>query len=360
MDELRQRLADGEALTVLDVRDRDAFETWHVPGSVNEPVYEALLEGEEEALAGWSPSEEPVVTVCARGVMAARAAAMLEAEGVEATPLEGGLRAWTHAWNTAEIPLTTGEARLVQVRRTGKGCLSYVLGSGGEAIVVDPALDPDVYQKIADERGWTITHVLETHVHADHLSRARPLAEATGARHLLPEGAPVEFAHRAIADGDEIVVGDARIQAIATPGHTPESLTYRVGDEALLTGDTLFLEAVGRPDLEAGEGADQRARRLHASLARLQAMDADLRVLPAHADRPLGFDGEPHADRLGDVSDRIDVLALDEEAFVDTILDRVPETPPNHERIVEHNREGILPSGEATELEAGANRCAAG
>jgi len=246
------------------------------------------------------------------------------------------------------------------VRRVGKGCLSYMLDSQGQAVVVDPALAPAVFEAIADERGWTITHVLETHLRADHVSRARPLAEATGASHLLPADEPADFDHDPVADGDLVEIGDVTIEAYETPGHTPGSVTYRVGDESLLTGDTLFVNAVGRPDLEADGRERERARALHASLQRLLDRPGDALVLPAHADRPLPFDGTIEGARLGKLPDRIELLGLDEDAFVDAILDRLPETPANHDTIVDHNQRAEWPRTEISELEAGANRCAAG
>ena len=99
------------------------------------------------------------------------------------------MRAWSLAWNAAEVPLTGTRARVIQVRRTGKGCLSYVVGSAGEAAAIDPSLDPEVYADIAGRNGWRITKVLDTHIHADHLSRAVPLARTDGGRGLPPRPA---------------------------------------------------------------------------------------------------------------------------------------------------------------------------
>ena len=139
--------------------------------------------------------------------------------------------------------------------------------------VIDAALPPAVYQELAAERGWTITHVLDTHVHADHLSRARLLAEATGAKLHLPAQDRVTYPFTPIHDGDVVPIGSSQLIAMHTPGHTLESMSYLLDDTALFTGDTLFLAGVGRPDLEATpEQARERARLLHASLARLTAL----------------------------------------------------------------------------------------
>ncbi len=115
---------------------------------------------------------------------------------------------------------------MIQVRRTGKGCLSYLIGSGGEAAVIDAALPPEAYQELAAERGWTITHVLDTHVHADHLSRARLLAEATGAELHLPAQDRVTYPFTPSMTGTSCRSGASRLVAMHTPGHTLESMSY--------------------------------------------------------------------------------------------------------------------------------------
>src|SRR5207244_1181298 len=106
---------------------------------------------------------------------------MLQARGFEAFPLAGGMKAWSLAWNTAEIPAKDGSARILQIRRTGKGCLSYLVGSKAEALVIDASLPPEVYLELASRHGFRIRYVLDTHIHADHLSRGRSLAEQAGA-----------------------------------------------------------------------------------------------------------------------------------------------------------------------------------
>ncbi len=268
------------------------------------------------------------------------------------------MRAWSLAWNSAEVPCPGSTARIVQLRRAGKGCLSYLIGSHGDAAVIDASLDPQVYQRVADTNGWHIRTVLETHVHADHLSRARSIAADTGARLCLPTTDRVSFQYEPLNDRDTVRVGSAGLRALRTPGHTPESTCYLLDDRALFTGDTLFLAAVGRPDLEASaEQARHRAQVLHASLQRLVALPPDTVILPAHTSEPVAFDGRPISATLRQVRERTLLLRETEERFVSQILTRLPPTPPNHHRIVALNEAGTLPD-DPTELEAGANRCA--
>src|SRR5262249_30202793 len=158
-------------------------------------------------------------------------------------------------------------ARVIQVRRTGKGCLSYLVGSRNKAATIDPSLPPEVYLNIATKLGWRITDVLDTHIHADHLSRSQQLALLTGAVLHLPMQGRVTYSFNPVLDGQREEFGEARLTALLTPGHTAESTCYLLDDEALFTGDTLFLAGVGRPDLEAApEDARLRAEKLHASL----------------------------------------------------------------------------------------------
>jgi glyoxylase-like metal-dependent hydrolase (beta-lactamase superfamily II) len=203
--------------------------------------------------------------------------------------------------------------------------------------------------------------VLDTHVHADHLSRSRRLAELTGATLHMPEGAPVYYPFTAVGDGDMVGVGTATLDAVRTPGHTPESTSYLLDGQVLFTGDTLFLSAVGRPDLDATpEASREKARYLYRSLGRLLDLDPETLVLPGHTSEPVEFDGEPICAPLARVRGSVRVLQQDEEAFVEAVAGRVTPTPENFERIVELNRAGEAPEGAPTDLEAGANRCAAG
>jgi glyoxylase-like metal-dependent hydrolase (beta-lactamase superfamily II) len=363
VDELREQLeepAQDERPIVLDVRPEADWQEWSIPGSLHVDAYARLNANDPAALEAvdLSPQRE-VVTVCGAGRTSLTAAAQLRRRGMPARSLAGGMKAWSLAWNTAEIALPDNDAVVLQVRRTGKGCLSYVIGSRGTAAVIDPSLDPEVYLQLASQRGWTIAHVLETHIHADHLMRSRLLAARTGATLHLPESDRVAFDAIPLRDGDRLTVGEAVIDVLATPGHTLESVSFLLDGEALFTGDTLFLAAVGRPDLEASpEQAGQRARLLHRSLRRLLALPPQTVILPGHTSQPVAFDGSPLQATLEQVRSGVPLLAVDEDTFARTLLERLPPTPPNHHTIVELNQRGVFPAGDPTDLEAGANRCA--
>jgi glyoxylase-like metal-dependent hydrolase (beta-lactamase superfamily II) len=358
--ELQAMLDAHRPVTVLDVRKQADRAEWAIPGSIHVDAYDALKAGDPDALAGIRvPIDRPVVTVCAEGKTSRTAMETLRARGYDARSLTGGMKAWSLAWNSAEVPLPVSEAGVIQVRRTGKGCLSYIVGSQGEAAVIDAALDPDIYIDLARRYGWTITHVLDSHVHADHLMRSRALAERTGATLHLPTTDRVSFPFAPVRDGDVIDFGNATLQVLATPGHTPESVSYLLDGEALFTGDTLFLDGVGRPDLEASpDEARKRAHALYRTLRRLLALPPGTIVLPGHSNAPAPFDRAPLQATLAEIRERVALLREGEEAFVAALLARIPPTPPHHAEIVALNEAGRFPAGDPTDLEAGANRCA--
>jgi glyoxylase-like metal-dependent hydrolase (beta-lactamase superfamily II) len=227
--------------------------------------------------------------------------------------------------------------------------------------VIDASLEPVVYVELAQKYGWKIVGVLETHIHADHLSRSKKLAQLSEAILYLPEQNRVSYSFVPVLDGEIFRVGAARLQALHTPGHTMESTSYLLDERALFTGDTLFTAAVGRPDLEADlEGAKTRAKTLYSSLQRILTLPPETLILPGHTSEPVAFDGEMIGSTLKEVREKAAILRLPEDAFVKKITAHLPPTPPNYHRVAELNEAGQLPEGDPTDLEAGANRCAAG
>jgi len=357
---LRDWLAEHKPVAVLDVRAQEDRDQWSIPGSMHLDAYESLKQGRSDALAGFEPpAHGPIVTVCGRGKVSQIAAEQLRARGLNAISLIGGMQAWSLAWNVAEVPLTVSDAQFLQIRRTGKGCLSYILGSADSAAVIDASVEPGVYTQLAEAHGWRIRYVLDTHVHADHLSRSKVLAEQSGATLFMPEQHRVHFDFSPLADGAAVQVGSTALTVLRTPGHTGESTCYLLNNSCLMTGDTLFLGAVGRPDLHANESeARERSSLLFRSLCRLRSLPQQLLVLPAHTGTPVAFDGVPLAESLEDVFARLSCWFTSEDAFVTRLLSRLPPPPPNYHQIVDLNERGASPAMDVTELEAGANRCA--
>jgi glyoxylase-like metal-dependent hydrolase (beta-lactamase superfamily II)/rhodanese-related sulfurtransferase len=239
------------------------------------------------------------------------------------------------------------------------GCLahaSYLIGSAGEAAVVDPRRDVDEYVEEAARRGLRILWVLETHLHADFVSGHRELAERTGATIVFGAKAGATFPHRAVKDGDEIRLGTVVLRFLETPGHTPESVSILVTDTAVspeprmvLTGDTLFIGDVGRPDLVGARGlsAEAMAGMLYDSLhGKLLTLPDAVEVYPAHGAGSLcGRNiSKERSSTIGEQR-RLNwaLRPMPRDEFVRLVTVDLPEVPAYFPLDVEKNRAGALP-----------------
>jgi glyoxylase-like metal-dependent hydrolase (beta-lactamase superfamily II) len=365
-EDLAARIAAGEPVRLLDVRNRTEVETWRIDGpSVTATTIpymkwlQADATGTVADLAGEIGGEGPVVAVCGRGEASAYVAGLLTDAGVEAVNLEDGMRGWARVYEAREVG---SDPTVVQYRRPSSGCLAYMIVSEGEAAVVDPLRAfTDRYRRDAAERGAEIVAVLDTHVHADHVSGLRELADATGTRRLLPAPAVergVAYDVETLADGQRIPVGTTALEAVALPGHTTGMFGFAV-DGVLLSGDSLFLDGVARPDLQDGPDPADLARELHATLTdRLDRFDDDTLLAPGHYDP--GAAGE-YAATLGTVRERVRGFDETAAAFVERVTAADLPQPANADRIVAVNL-GLASADadEAFELELGPNNCAAG
>jgi len=239
-----------------------------------------------------------------------------------------------------------------QLLNEESGCLSYLIGCGqaGEAIVVDPGRDRVAeYVRLARKKGMRITGIIETHTHADHISGNRDLAAATHASIMMHRAAGAVFEHDAIEDGRTIQIGTVELKILHTPGHTPDSISVLVTDRSrgdipwfVLTGDTLFVGSIGRPDF----GGAQAAEQTWDSLTRvLLSLDDSVEVYPAHGAGSLC--GRAMSAKSGSTigfERRFNPLlrAQSKREFVDLLMDGLPPKPPSFDKIVAKNR-GMLP-----------------
>jgi len=326
--------------------------SWPFPGSIHIPLKQ-VLEGRMQGVA----RDRPVITLCHSGNRSLEAARFLQERGIPAQSMRGGIAAWSRVYDVASVPI--GERReVVQFRRLGKGCLSYLVTAGGEAAVIDPSWQIAQYRDAATARGVRIRAVMDTHLHADHVSGARRLAEESGATlYLNPVDGFAFGGFAAVGEGFTVRVGALVLTALAAPGHAAGSVAWDIGGRVLLTGDTLFLESIGRPDLHGQ--AEAFAHDLYDTLQRLAVLPENLLILPGHYPDNVGLVyGQPHADRLGPIRARLRFDSEDEETFVARVS-RVPEKPPNMGAILDINRQGTPASeDEAGGLEEGPNRCA--
>lgn len=240
----------------------------------------------------------------------------------------------------------------------GLGCASYIVGceAEGVAAVIDPDRDVQKYLDAADARGLTITHIIETHLHADHVSGNTDLANRTGADIYLHEASGAEFDHKPLREGDVIPLGNIRLKVVHTPGHTPESITLLISDTTradepwlALTGDTLFVGDIGRPDLVGAQAANGLATDMYTSLFdKLLPLEDGLLVYPGHGAGSLCGKsiGSMRSTTLGYERKHNSALAPRElDEFVAFATSDLPEQPGNHKRIKSLNRRGVKPLG---------------
>ncbi|HTB09467.1 MAG TPA: MBL fold metallo-hydrolase [Acidimicrobiales bacterium] len=350
--ELVSRL-DEPDLFLLDVREPDEVAEWQIPGVHNIPL--GLLEARLDEL----PRDQDIVVICAKGLRARQGAEFLAEAGISSRVLDGGMGSWGSTYD--HVAGEFAGATLIQIRRRGKGCLSYVIGAGERAVVIDPSRDLDQYRDIASEHGWTITHVLDTHLHADHLSGARELSAAAGASLWLNPADPFTFAYEPLSDGKSIELApgvDLVVSSVSVPGHTEGSTMYQLGDRAIFTGDTLFLESVGRPDL-ADEAEGYAHHLFHSLHDRVLPLNDEIMVFPAH----FGSGVEVHtgqfvARHLGELRHTLAPLTFNEDEFVTWAIANVKDRPGNYRQIVGINAGQSELDANAADLELGPNRCA--
>lgn len=363
---LASRLDDESATPfILDVRAPEQFERWRISGRVepathNIPYWTALTD--LPAIRQVTPDDQDVVVVCAHGGSSGMVVEMLEAPNV--VNLEGGMKAWA-ATLVPHTLLDEGGMFVIQFDRIAKACLSYAVGTRGETMaVIDPAVAPEIYLDQAAAQGATITHVFDTHLHADHVSVGAELAERAGATYLIAPGDAegATFLHTPLEDGAVFRFGELElvVRSVATPGHTPGSTSLEVAGRFLMTGDAVFVSGVGRPDL--GGATDPWARDLfHTIHDRLAELDPALLVCPAHyTDRTEADQAGQISRRLGDLLTNDPVVSIDDEqAFVEYVKAHLGNAPGVYDDIRKVNL-GILDADpdRIEELEVGRNECA--
>ncbi len=355
-----------ERLFVLDVRNESDFQDWKIEGELVETLnipYFDLLEGVEGILHR-IPEDKKVLVACAKEGSSRFVGEQLAAAGIARVYyLQGGMKAWSEHLEPVKIGDLDAGGEIYQFIRLGKGCLSYMVVSGGEAAVVDAMRFADVYEKFAQTRGVRITHTIDTHLHADHVSGGRKLAEQSQGTYWLPpkDAEEVAFDYARLEDGRIIRVGNAeiRIQPVYSPGHTIGSTSLVVDGRYLLTGDILFLESIGRPDL-AGLAEDWVGDLRQTLYALYPRLPQDLIVLPAHFGQIKELEGGRVAASLTDLYLRNPGLRIQDEAeFRELVTKHLPKHPNAYQDIRRTNMGKITPSpDEQQEMEIGPNRCA--
>ncbi|WP_456276238.1 MBL fold metallo-hydrolase [Bacillus sp. AK128] len=364
--EVAKKVVNKEELFILDVRNEGDFQDWKIEGEkfkhYNIPYFE-LLDGVEEILDE-IPTDKEILVVCAKEGSSLMVAEMLSEQGLSASYLEGGMRTWSEYLEPVKVGELKDGGELYQFVRIGKGCLSYMVVSNGEAALIDATRMTDVYLDFADSLGVNITHVFDTHLHADHISGGRKIAEKTNAAYWLPpkDAVEVTFEYKALEGGNVVTIGNTAIDihALYSPGHTIGSTSFVVDEKFLLSGDILFIDSIGRPDL-AGMAEDWVTDLRESLYSRYRELSRDLIVLPAH------FMMIDELNEDGSVSEQLGVLFTnnhglnieDDEEFRKLVTENLPPQPNAYQEIRETNMGKINPDEEKQrEMEIGPNRCA--
>ncbi len=366
--ELHDEIVRGRIPEILDVRNSDEFaeqklEARRPVPTRHVPVYDVLddpVEYAEDTLDG-------AIIVCAHGNGSAMVVEEFLAAGKETRSLAGGMEAWARLLVPVELDGLPAPVRAWQLQRPAKGCLSYVVGVPGQScLVIDPAWHHAPYEALAQDHSMTITHVIDTHVHADHISGGPNLAEHLGVEyHLPPEDSAEEipFPHRPLADGEELSLGPdsvVRVMTMRLPGHTPGTTALLVSERLLLVGDTIFVRGLGRPDL-TGQ-AEDLARSLFRSVHdRLEPLDPATIIAPAHWSSSDEFaDAGSVTTTLGRVFEATLLNERAIERFVAEIVSSLPEAPETYDTIRLVNAGQLRPpEEELMVLDVGRNQCAA-
>jgi glyoxylase-like metal-dependent hydrolase (beta-lactamase superfamily II) len=363
--EVAKRVVEGK-MFILDVRNESDFEDWKIEGkgieSINRPYFD-LIDGVEDVLEHL-PKEE-VLVVCAKEGSSVMVAEMLDEAGIkDVYYLEGGMKAWSEYLLPVKIGDLKDGGSIYQFNRIGKGCLSYLVESNGEAAIIDSARTIEAYEDFAKENNIEIKHMIDTHLHADHISGGRRLAENTGATYWLPpkDAEEITFSYEALEEGKDITIGNTKIeiQPLYTPGHTIGSTSMIVDGKYLLSGDILFVDSIGRPDL-AGKAEDWVSDLRDSLYNKYNNLSKDLVVLPAHFGKISELDekGAVQA-QLGVLFEKNDGLNIEsDDEFRRAVTENLPPQPNAYQEIRQTNMGKINPSSdEQREMEIGPNRCA--
>lgn len=364
--EVTKKVFNREPLFILDVRNETNFADWKIEGAefshLNIPYFD-LLDG-VEGIMDQLPTDKEIIVVCAKEGSSIMIAEMLSDAGLSVSYLEGGMKAWSEHLEPVKVGDLQDGGELYQFVRIGKGCLSYMMISNGEAAIVDATRMTDVFLNFAESKGAVIKHVFDTHLHADHISGGRKIAEMTDASYWLPEkdAAEVTFEYNRLVDGAMVEIGHSTIaiQPLYSPGHTIGSTSFIVDEKYLLSGDILFIDSIGRPDL-AGMAEDWVGDLRETLYTRYRQLSEELVVLPAHfmIIEELNDDGSV-SKKLGALfAENHGLNIADEQEFRSTVTDNLPPQPNAYQEIRQVNMGKITPSiDDQREMEIGPNRCA--
>ncbi len=367
-EELYSWITSKDDLLILDVRNDKDFKRFHVEGPhalnlLNISYYD-FMEDEEEIVAQ-VPQNKSIRIVCAQEGSAKYVAEILTAHGFEDVGyLSGGIKTWGNLL-VPEIICEEDNFELYQFIRPGKASCSYGLIQADEIMLFDPSRNLDFYLNFAKSKDCRIIKTFETHLQADYIAGSRMISTMTGAQFLTNEqdfnGSKIIYTP--LRDGENISFprGEPIIKVLFTPGHTPGSTSFIIADKYIISGDTIFIKSIGRPDL--GGKADEWSKLLFKSIEKIKTMPEELLVLPGHfsqwneANKKLNF-----CSSLGAVKkDNQEIFSITNDSdFTLFIKKNMREQPPEYAdiRLVNANLK-TLDEPQQEILDLGKNECAA-
>ncbi|MEF8808095.1 MBL fold metallo-hydrolase [Natronomonas sp.] len=376
-EELKEKLDRNEDFVLFDNRSPEDYENWHIGPAINVEYSSTHdeLRGDFDAHRDELDEDAEIINICAVGNASEAFGEWLAERGYEnVATVEDGMEGWSRVYDVVPIATRDDDIEILQLQRRAKGCLGYVVGCKrtGEAALIDPSRHTRQFLEAASDHGFDVTAVFETHIHADHLM--------TGGKQLRDElevpyylGSEIgtrdpQFEYDPVEPNGTVEIGEVTIKGIHTPGHTTGSTSWLVEDEALMTGDTLFVESVGRTELQfEGGDAEDASAVLYDTLQKLMAEPDTVKVLPAHFN--VTDDGEyvgvtpglPMQATIGHIRTRNEMVRMDKDEYVQAAFENIPEKPPNYEAVIATNegKRELESKEEANELELGPNRCAA-
>ena len=371
--ELARLLEAGEPVQIMDTRAPERVAQGRIdllPEGRFHNIRGSVLMGLPSLVATGLDPDLPVVVVCGRGKDSAFVAAHLNRLGAKASSLTGGLADWMSLTLPRRLDPPDGIDELIQFDRIGTGCLGYLLVSKGEAIIIDPPLRAEAYMEALREAEAELVGVADTHIHADYVSGGPRLSAEFGVPYFLHpadavfpyDGTPGKIEYTPISDGYQIPFGETALGVIHTPGHTEGSVTYFGEGRVAFTGDFLFVESIGRPDLAGMESV--WAGHLWESVERaMREWDEGLAVYPAHYASPTERRmGQAVGTSFGAMKKENEFLRMEgKEAFLRRILAKSAPFPEAYRKIKALNL-GLAPivQTEVEEMEVGRNECALG
>lgn len=362
---------EGHDFTLLDVRNETEFGRFKVEGPylskmINVPYVE-FIEREDESVSKVKvPKDESIRIVCAKEGSAKYVGEILVNNGwTDVRYLEGGIKTWGNMLAPKLVASENGY-KLYQFIRPGKASCSYGLIYEDEMVVFDPSRNLDFYKKFAAEKGCRLIKTFETHLQADYISGSRRLSSSTGAQIVGHENdfQGAAFAYKAVSDQEvfHFSKGGPEIKAIHMPGHTPGSTSYLIDKRFMVTGDTVFILSIGRPDL--GGKVEEWSKLLFNTLkTKIARLNDDLVILPGHyIEWSEANPDQMFIDTLGSIKQKnADIYGIDEEAaFAKFIKDHMRQQPPEYAQIRKVNAGLLDVDAEEQEImDLGKNECAA-